>query len=172
MVPSQIPKHSAITDCLLFVHRHSNISNQLQIMLRSSQSFLKQASRTVARSPVSTASSSKHISQLLCIRASSTANAAGAVSDYDRIMGTSSLSAPVGNSDYNNDTMTPATSSFSTYSTAMLSAKTNCYHTIDEPSGCEDYDNDTLHHPPCSTTQELNHYVTPQRYYDEGYRPK
>mmetsp|Transcript_8527 Transcript_8527/g.19087 ORF Transcript_8527/g.19087 Transcript_8527/m.19087 type:complete len:149 (-) Transcript_8527:143-589(-) len=138
-------------------------------MLRSTQSFLKQATKLSGSSiplAASCAPSSNNASLLLA-RSSSTSNSSS--SDYDKIM----HSMPISNffSATGGDSLpTPSSSTrFSTISPMILSGMVSAataqvpsgpgvaqnasnYRSVVEPTGYEDYDTYELHHPPCERT--------------------
>mmetsp|Transcript_17395 Transcript_17395/g.32602 ORF Transcript_17395/g.32602 Transcript_17395/m.32602 type:complete len:152 (-) Transcript_17395:221-676(-) len=143
-------------------------------MLRSAQSVLKQATRvssprtpsiisSTASSHALPTSSSNHL--VITSRTSFSTNGTSSSSDYDQIMHSSSLSP----------SLRPATTTAMsqlplgigamapTTSSDVISKNTsNCYRSVDEPTECEDYDGDTLHHPPCERTHESS-------YFDDSY---
>lgn len=136
-------------------------------MLRSTQSFLKQATKLSGSCPLSAscAPSSNNASLLLARSSSTTSNSAS--SDYDQIMhrSISNFSSAAGG-----DSSSPFSTSAATaqvplglgVGVAQNATKSNCYRSVHEPTGCEDYDTYELHHPPCERTQ-----VPP--YYDDSF---
>eukprot|EP01083_Nonionella_stella_P036840 100481_1 len=145
-------------------------------MIRSTQSFLKQATR-LSQPAIS---SVPHRAPLqVTVRASSMASSSFP-SDYDQIMHTTATVSSFSSS---------ALSSASTFPSAYLPitimsadikgaataqvpsgmgvaqnvTTTNCYRSLGEPTECEDYDRHELHHPPCERTQES--------YYEASYDP-
>mmetsp|Transcript_14498 Transcript_14498/g.31194 ORF Transcript_14498/g.31194 Transcript_14498/m.31194 type:complete len:151 (+) Transcript_14498:314-766(+) len=142
-------------------------------MLRSAQSILKQATKlTSPRSPStisSTASShalptSTSNQFVITSRTSSSANGTSS-SDYDQIMHSSSLSSSLTLARTTTTTQVPlgiGAMAPPTQSGVITKNSSNCYRSVDEPTDCEDYDGDTLHHPPCERTHESS-------YFDDSY---
>ena len=143
-------------------------------MLRSTQAVLKQAaklSRPSMAPMASCASSSSSSVPVVVRRASSTTSASP--SDYDQIMRTSvsNFSSVAGD---NRDSPSLSVSSMPFFSLSSMSdglyaatnvqvpsgigvaqpaTKSNCYRSVDEPTGSEDYDVYELHHSPCQRTE-------------------
>lgn len=136
-------------------------------MLRSTQFILKQS--TKLSRPMAVASrepSLKNVPLLLTRTSSTTSNASS--SDY--------FSTSAGDGGDSSPTSSFSTS-FSTYPSmssdisdaiaqevpsdivAAQHGSSNCYRSVDEPTGCEDYDRYELHHPPCERTQ-VSYYDT------------
>ena len=144
-------------------------------MLRSTQAFLKQAAKlsrpSMAPMASCAASSSSSSVPVVVRRASSTTSASPF--DYDQIMRTSvsNFSSVAGD---NRDSPSPSVSSMPFFSLSSMSdglcaatnvqvpsgigvaqpaTKSNCYRSVDEPTGSEDYDVYELHHSPCQRTE-------------------
>ena len=130
-------------------------------MLRSTQAFLKQAAKLSRPSMAPMAS---------CAASSPPLPASP---DYDQIMRTSvsNFSSVAGD---NRDSPSPSVSSMPFFSLSSMSdglcaatnvqvpsgigvaqpaTKSNCYRSVDEPTGSEDYDVYELHHSPCQRTE-------------------
>mmetsp|Transcript_35469 Transcript_35469/g.75741 ORF Transcript_35469/g.75741 Transcript_35469/m.75741 type:complete len:191 (+) Transcript_35469:301-873(+) len=121
-------------------------------MFGSTQSFLKQATKLFRPS------TPNPVPLMVTCGASSTNNPSSVSPDYDKIMctGISAFSSNAGNS-----TSSPSSTSSAPHLTcspgmgvAQDVVKSNCYRSVNEPTGCEDYDGHELHHPPCEKTYE------------------
>mmetsp|Transcript_16417 Transcript_16417/g.29816 ORF Transcript_16417/g.29816 Transcript_16417/m.29816 type:complete len:163 (+) Transcript_16417:232-720(+) len=150
-------------------------------MLRSTQSFLKQAAKISRPSISSTAPracpSSNHVRLPISCRSSST-DTSSSSSDYDQIMLTTVSDFFSAASDTSSSPTSSSSTSYSTYS-PMSGADTDMGviennvtksnpNSLDEPTGCEDYDMYELHHPPCERAHE---HASHASYYDASYDP-